>query len=109
MAGVVDEPKPAGVDNNVETSNTTISSGDVDDALRFLKAEGQNESLANIDEKSLLRKIDWFIMPILFSVYFLQYTDKTLCKKIQNAPSFFPSLFLVHYSKLRLSNGYYTR
>ena len=58
-----------------------IPSKDVDEALRFLKAEGSNDDWRNINEKDVLRKIDWYIMPILFCVYFLQYTDKTLCKK----------------------------
>ena len=58
-----------------------VPSKDVDEALRFLKAEGTNDDWNNINERDILRKIDWHVMPILFCVYFLQYTDKTLCKE----------------------------
>ncbi|KAI1621236.1 major facilitator superfamily domain-containing protein [Exophiala viscosa] len=34
--------------------------------------------VTSIDDKKLLRKIDWLLMPLMFSVYYLQYTDKTL-------------------------------
>ena len=54
-----------------------IASGDVDEALKFLR-DGGLSSTADIDEKALLRKIDWMMMPLMFCCYFLQYLDKTL-------------------------------
>jgi hypothetical protein len=33
-----------------------------------------------VDEKALVRKIDWMIVPIMFACYFLQYLDKSLRK-----------------------------
>jgi hypothetical protein len=30
------------------------------------------------EEKKLIRKIDWMIMPLMWSCYCLQYLDKTL-------------------------------
>ncbi|KAF2102537.1 MFS general substrate transporter [Rhizodiscina lignyota] len=63
------------VDTIVQEKN--IASGDVDEALKFLR-DGGISSNVEINEKALLRKIDWMMMPLMFSVYFLQYMDKTL-------------------------------
>ena len=56
-----------------------IDSKKVDEALHFLDdsnvAEGQ---LSEINDKKLMRKIDWMLMPLMFACYFLQYSDKTL-------------------------------
>ena len=84
MANQIDDTKSAQVD--VATGiDPIVDSTDVDDALRFLKAEAVEGSLEAINEKSFVRKIDWFIMPMLFSVYYLQYTDKTLRKHLQRS------------------------
>ena len=57
----------------------TLLTGDVDEALLFLKQEPAIAGeVTTIDDKKLLRKIDWLLMPLTFSVYYLQYTDKTL-------------------------------
>lgn len=50
---------------------------EVDGALAFLRNEA-DVGIAELDEKRLLRKIDWLIMPILFGVYVLQFVDKSL-------------------------------
>jgi len=50
---------------------------DADAALGFLRQDGEFNP-SNIDEKALVRKIDWMIMPLMFSCYILQYLDKTL-------------------------------
>lgn len=81
--------------------DATSTSDNVDDALRFLKARGADgsggASVCDVDERKFLRKIDWFIMPILFSVYFLQYTDKSLRGDAPNSPSNCRSLvYVVH-------------
>jgi hypothetical protein len=53
-------------------------SRDGDEALRFLKNQHNVGAMTVNDEKKLLRKIDWMIMPLMWSCYCLQYLDKTL-------------------------------
>lgn len=58
-----------------------ITPRNADDALRFLQHEEEGGSVREMtaqDEKSLRRKIDWMIMPLMWSCYCLQYLDKTL-------------------------------
>ncbi|RFU34509.1 hypothetical protein B7463_g1801, partial [Scytalidium lignicola] len=50
---------------------------DFDGAFAFLRNEA-DESIVDVDEKKLVRKIDWLVMPILFGIYVLQYIDKSL-------------------------------
>lgn len=111
MSNLEDENKSMGNHDIVaENDHVISSSGAVDDALRFLKSEGPNGDFSDIDVKRLVRKIDWFIMPILFGVYFLQFTDKSLCEDIHSVSKVFVlSLLLPCYSKLRRCNGYTTR
>ncbi|CAK1363488.1 unnamed protein product [Cercospora beticola] len=51
---------------------------DGDAALDFLRQEADVRPMAAEDEKRLVRKIDWMIMPIMWVCYCLQYLDKTL-------------------------------
>jgi hypothetical protein len=74
-----------------------IASKDVDEALQFLHANAATAHLTEIDEKRLMRKVDWMIMPLMFSVYYLQYTDKTLRT--------FACLLLGHHCTSNLSNS----
>lgn len=39
---------------------------------------GSISTLINVDEKTVLRKIDRRVIPLMFACYFLQYLDKTL-------------------------------
>lgn len=55
-----------------------ISTRNADDALDFLQHEGAVREMTEEDEKTLRRKIDWMIMPLMWSCYCLQYLDKTL-------------------------------
>ncbi|EOD48648.1 putative allantoate permease protein [Neofusicoccum parvum UCRNP2] len=57
---------------------TNIVVKDGDEALKFLAAEGTAGELSPIDEKALVRKIDWMILPLMWCCYCLQYLDKTL-------------------------------
>lgn len=50
-----------------------------DEALEFLRHAQAGEADA-IDEKVLVHKIDWMIVPLMFCCYFLQYLDKSLCR-----------------------------
>ena len=49
-----------------------------DAALEFLRHEGEVREMTKEDEKKLLRKIDFMIMPLMWCCYCLQYLDKTL-------------------------------
>jgi hypothetical protein len=53
-----------------------------DRALEFLQRNEESEvgTVVVVDEKALVRKIDWMIVPIMFACYFLQYLDKSLRK-----------------------------
>ncbi|KIX95322.1 uncharacterized protein Z520_08839 [Fonsecaea multimorphosa CBS 102226] len=75
--------------DDIETHQTTLTAvesineklvdyRDVDAALGFLRANAQPGQAVDIDEKKLMRKVDWMIMPLMFACYYLQYTDKTL-------------------------------
>ena len=55
-----------------------VEARDVDEALKYLEAAGDNINLEDVDEKKLMRKVDWMLMPLMFLCYFLQYSDKTL-------------------------------
>lgn len=54
--------------------------GNVDGALAFLRNEADT-NVVDLDEKKLVSKIDWLVMPLLFGVYVLQYIDKSLSTK----------------------------
>ncbi|KAF7115295.1 hypothetical protein CNMCM5793_001931 [Aspergillus hiratsukae] len=56
---------------------TPAASTEADAALGFLASEG-TAAFTEIDEKKLVRKIDWMIVPLMWAVYFLQYLDKIL-------------------------------
>ncbi|KAK8198629.1 hypothetical protein M8818_006496 [Zalaria obscura] len=49
-----------------------------DAALDFLRHEGTVGELTPEQNKKILRKIDWMIMPLMWCCYCLQYLDKTL-------------------------------
>jgi hypothetical protein len=52
----------------------------VDDALRFIREQQNLPDLElNLhDEKELVKKIDWMLMPLMAVIYNLQYLDKTI-------------------------------
>ncbi|KAF2120374.1 major facilitator superfamily domain-containing protein [Lophiotrema nucula] len=51
---------------------------DADKALEFLAVNEQGDEHTIVDEKKLVKRIDWMIVPIMFACYFLQYLDKSL-------------------------------
>ncbi|OGE58608.1 hypothetical protein PENARI_c001G11152 [Penicillium arizonense] len=62
---------------DLETKNNLISTGKADAALDFLRSEDLAE-ISEVNEKALVRKIDWMIMPLMWAAYNLQYLDKVL-------------------------------
>lgn len=51
---------------------------DGDEALKFLRTEAEVGEGDAVNEKRLVRKIDFQIVPLMFCCYFLQYLDKSL-------------------------------
>ncbi|TQV99420.1 allantoin permease [Cordyceps javanica] len=61
-----------------EAAKSNVKASDMDAALKFINHADDLPPMTPEDEKRLVRKIDWSIMPLMFGCYFLQYTDKTL-------------------------------
>ena len=73
-------------DKNIMTTNANeekaiIAANDVDEALRYLDNNDDVDegTVMAVDDKKLMRKVDWMLAPLMFSCYYMQYTDKTLC------------------------------
>jgi hypothetical protein len=77
--------KSTGEEKDIETSARDSSPdhavGEVKDirsaktqdaALEFLRSGGEAKPMSASDEKALLRKIDWRIMPLMFGCYTLR-------------------------------------
>lgn len=64
---------------DLDTKNHLISTGNADAALDFLRSEDLAE-ISEVNEKALVRKIDWMIMPLMWAAYNLQYLDKVLSR-----------------------------
>jgi hypothetical protein len=74
-----DSPSPP--QSDLEVGSVAVleeASKDGDEALRFLKSQHAVGEMTEEEEKKLIRKIDWMIMPLMWSCYCLQYLDKTL-------------------------------
>lgn len=71
MDDIKDRKKPDPIESESQSST------DGDAVLSFLK-QGDIVGDTLINEKALLRKIDWIIMPLTWMSYNLQYMDKTL-------------------------------
>lgn len=70
------QPQAVMIENTI--SNNDIRDGD--EALDFLRKEEVGDELQYVDEKKLLHKIDFMVMPLMFFCYLLQYLDKSLCE-----------------------------
>lgn len=68
----------SGTDEKAGTILKHADRNDADEALKVLQGEnGEVIELTPEDERKLLRKIDWNLMPLLCLVYGLNYLDKT--------------------------------
>lgn len=70
---------------NLDVEEKRVELGDVDAALEYLNHE-DTTLMTEVDEKKLLRKIDWMIVPLLWLCYCLQYLDKTLSMALLPPP-----------------------
>lgn len=65
-------------DSSPAEAGQVLHVNNADAALAFLNDESTGREMTAEDEKKLVRKIDWMIMPLMWSCYCLQYLDKTL-------------------------------
>lgn len=63
--------------NEISHSTNVDRPGDLDQAYYYLQHAAAHEN-TNIDLRSLRRKIDWRIVPIMFCAYTMQFIDKVL-------------------------------
>ncbi|KAL4865913.1 hypothetical protein BDV12DRAFT_210791 [Aspergillus spectabilis] len=67
------------VANHIEQTTTEkIDTTHTDEAMKVLARYTGDESWEPTDEKRLVRKIDWRILPLLCTTYGLQYYDKAM-------------------------------
>ena len=72
--------KAPAIDNeSIHEGKQELALKEVDGALAFLRSEDEVVASPE-DEKKLVRKVDFLIMPLLFGVYVLQFVDKSLSK-----------------------------
>jgi hypothetical protein len=62
-----------------EVKDVALAAGKADAALEFLRDEDTGVAVV-VNEKALVRKIDWMIMPLMWAAYNLQYLDKVLSR-----------------------------
>jgi hypothetical protein len=79
----IHSPHPISVDEEVAQKSQYC---DADEALKFLQYNETGDELSIVDEKALVKKIDWMIVPLMFACYFLQYMDKSLRTSIHVHP-----------------------
>lgn len=56
----------------------TIDNVHMDDGMKVFATYSRERTWDASEEKALLRKIDWKVMPLLFSTYALQFYDKAM-------------------------------
>ncbi|KAL2256113.1 hypothetical protein VTK26DRAFT_2168 [Humicola hyalothermophila] len=61
-----------------DTHNVGASSGQVDDAWKYLNGHRDAAAIASVDLKALRRRIDFRIVPLMFFAYTLQFLDKVI-------------------------------
>lgn len=71
-------PEYQGQTVSTEVKDASQSSGKADAALEFLRED--TGVAVEVNEKALVRKIDWMIMPLMWAAYNLQYLDKVLSR-----------------------------
>ena len=66
-------------------STTVDPRRDLDQAYYYLQKTGANVE-ADVNLRSLRRKIDWRIVPIMFCAYTMQFIDKVLLNVGRDVP-----------------------
>ncbi|KAK5679081.1 hypothetical protein LTS10_008738 [Elasticomyces elasticus] len=84
MSASMKEKEALDIEASPDRNNSEPIIGEIKDvrnadvALDFLRSQGDVRAMTPEDEKRLVRKIDWMIMPLMWGCYCLQYLDKTL-------------------------------
>ncbi|KAI0017556.1 allantoate permease [Xylariomycetidae sp. FL0641] len=107
-----------GAEKEIEAGQVPVhKSADVDAALEYLNHEGTTV-MTEVDEKTLVRKIDFLIVPLMWACYNLQYLDKTLINYANvmgleedtsisgNQFSLLATIFYVTYLAFEFPTGY---
>lgn len=71
-----DETPSIGGNSTLAPAEGSVESRDLDEAYLYLNH--QSEAGETVDLKALRRKIDWWIVPIMFACYTLQFIDKVV-------------------------------
>jgi hypothetical protein len=78
MASTADVPEKAATTGYDSPSSDMVkvksatSTKDADAALDFLRTNITDGEAGQVDERALVRKIDWMIMPLMWACYFLR-------------------------------------
>jgi hypothetical protein len=81
----------SGKGSDPEQASPHISSAagsDVDDNYNLYKQHEGEAPADSAEAKSVLRKIDWRVMPVLWTLYLLQYLDKNGLNYVCLSPNF---------------------
>lgn len=77
-AAIVDEQTPVESREISKTPSVEKNGGDdLDEAFQYLH-DHTGAEIEGVNLKSLRRKIDWHIVPIMFACYILQFLDKVV-------------------------------
>jgi len=74
MSDVEKKTSPTGSSTHVSDEKGNVEM--VDEKLKRV-TYGEGVDLSHIDEKKLIRKMDWFLIPWLSFLYFLAFLDRT--------------------------------
>lgn len=66
----------------------TIDTVHNDDGMKVFATYSRERTWTPSEEKALLRKIDWKVMPLLFSTYALQFYDKAMLSQAVSHPHY---------------------
>lgn len=70
-----------------DDTRTSVVASDVDAAWLFLDAHRDAPGVDAVDMRSLRRKIDWRIVPLMFCCYTMQFLDKVIYNVSRAAPT----------------------
>ncbi|CAH0047325.1 unnamed protein product [Clonostachys solani] len=101
-----------------DTEKSVAHKSDTADAALAYVGDESVAQMTEIDEKALVRKIDWMILPLMWACYNLQYLDKTLInyanvmgiqedtQMVGDQFSYMALVFYVTYLAFELPTGY---
>lgn len=82
-----DKDRKNNVDHIEKTAPENIDTTHTDEAMKVLAGYTGDESWEPSDEKRLVRKVDWRLLPLLCMTYGLQYYDKAMLSQAVRNPN----------------------